>query len=129
MPPPQHPRDTEAQGIIDFLRQVLEAEARPAPRSTDPFSVRALFRDLDRQAQRDATRILPPGVTGPGTPVNYHGSVTIAHGSALDLAPCRCRQCSTDHRTHRRLLLVLVHGYPRTLQHVHATSLTPIAAD
>lgn len=128
MPPPPHPRDTEAQGTIEFLRQVLEAESRPAHKSTDPFSVRSLFRDLDRQAQRDATNLLPPGITGPGTPVNYHGSITTAHGPALDLAPCRCRQCRIDSRTHRRLLLVLIRGYPRILQHANTASLTPIAA-
>ena len=115
--------------LIEFLRQVIEADQRPVPPPADPFSPRAGRRQFDLQCQRDATRLLPFNLTGPGEPVNYHGSFTMAHGPALNLAGCWCRQCRADARTHRRMLLVLISGYPRVLQHVHLSSLTPIAKE
>ena len=131
MPSPRPSASTNpaTQSAIEFLQQVIEADQRPVPPPTDPFSPRAFRRQFDLQRQRDATRLLPSGQTGPGEPVIYHGSFTTAHGPALNLSRCWCRQCRADARTHRRMLLVLISGYPRVLQHVHLSSLTPIAKE
>ena len=120
---------TDTRAVIEFLRQVIEADQRPVPPPADPFSPRAFRRQFNLQRQRDATRLLPFNLTGPGEPVIYHGSFTTAHGPALNLARCWCRQCRADARTHRRMLLVLINGYPRVLQHVHLSSLTSIAKE
>ena len=130
MPTPRpHATDSETRAVIEFLRQVIEADQRPVPPPFDPFSPRASRRQFDLQCQRDATRLLPFDVTGPGEPVTYHGSFSTAHGPALNLSRCWCRKCRADTRTHRRMLLVLINGYPRVLQHVHLSSLTPITKE
>jgi len=128
-PRPSAKTNPTTQSVIEFLRQVVEADQHPVPPPSDPFSPRAFRRHFELQCQRDATRLLPFDLSGPGEPVIYHGSFTMAHGPALNLARCWCRQCRADARTHRRMLLVLISGYPRVLQHVHLSSLTPIAKE
>ena len=57
---------TDTRAVIEFLRQVIEADQRPVPPPFDPFSPRAFRRQFDLQCQRDATRLLPFDLDRPG---------------------------------------------------------------